>query len=368
MSKVICRLTEDEITGLLLSEMIDLVYICDTEGNILFVNKMLEKFTGYRPEESYGKPFSPFFDKSSLEKAVDAYKRTLQGESLLYELTFKNTAIACEYRSFPLRDELGNIVGIAGIARDITERKQREESLKVLNESLEKRSKEHAERLIEVNEELMEEIKDRKYLEKTFRWNVEKLQKSLQGVIQSMALIVESKDPYAAGHQRRVSQLARCIAEEMGLSNDKVEGICLAAAIHDIGKVSIPAEIFCKADLITEIEFEMIKDHTSVGYNVLKGIEFPWPVAQIILQHHERMNGSGYPLGLAGNDILLEARILGVADVVEAMFFPRLYRTFFRPDKALDEIYRNRDILYDFNVVHACMTVFREKGFRFERY
>ncbi len=353
---------------LLLSEMADLIYACDTEGNILFVNKTLEKFTRHRPEAFYRRPFSSLFDELNLEKVMDAYIRVLQGESSQCELSFKNTRVVCEYRNFPLRDTKGNIIGVVGIGRDITTRKQEEERLRVLNEFLETRAREHAERLIEVNEELMEEIKDRKCQERTFKQSIEKLQKSLQGVIHGMTLIIESKDPYGPGHQRRVAQLACCIAEEMGFSKDRIEGIGLAAAIHDIGKASIPAEIFCKEDRLTEIEFEMVRDHPRVGYNIFREIEFPWPVAQIVLQHHERMNGSGYPFGLLEKDIILEAKILGVADVVEAISFPRLYRTSSRLDKALDEISQNSGILYDSSVVRACMTVFHKKGFRFECY
>lgn len=368
MSKIIYRPTEDELMRLLLSETADLIYACDTEGNIIFVNKALEKFTRHRPEVFYRRPFSSLFDEPNLEKAMDVYRKTLQGENSQCEISFKNTRVVCEYRNFPLRDTKGNIIGVVGIGRDVTTRKQEEERLRVLNEFLEIRAKNHAERLIEVNEELMEEIKDRKYQERTFKQSIEKLQKSLQGVIHGMTLTVESKDPYGAGHQRRVAQLACCIAEEMGFSNDRVEGIGLAAAIHDIGKVSIPAEIFCKAGRLTEIEFEMVRDHSRVGYNVLRKIEFPWPVAQIVLQHHERMNGSGYPFGLLEKEIILEAKILGVADVVEAISFPRLYRASSRLDKALDEISQNSGSLYDSSVVHACMTVFHKKRFRFECY
>jgi PAS domain S-box-containing protein len=366
MSKAIYRFMEDEMMRLLLSEVTDLTYIYDTEGNILFVNKIFEKFTGHRPEEFYGKPFSPLFDESNLKKAKDAYTRTLRGESPHCELSFKNTFIVCEYKSFPLRDPGGNIIGVMGIARDVTARKQGEERLRVLNESLEKRVAEHTARLVEINEELTGEINERKQLERTFKRSVEKLQRSLQGVIQSMALTVESKDPYGAGHQRRVARLACCIAEEMGLSKGRIEGISLAAEIHDIGKISIPAEVICKEDRLTEAECEMIKGHPRVGYDILKEIEFPWPVAQTVLQHHERVDGSGYPLGLSGKDIILEAKILGVADRVETLFFPHPQRNSIGLDKALDELSQNRGILYDSSVVHACMSVFHEKGFRFE--
>lgn len=365
--KVVYKLMENELMRLLFSGVTDLTYIYDTEGNILFVNKVFEKFTGHRPEEFYGKPFAALFDEENLKKAMDAYTRTLKGESPHYELCFKNTKILCEYRNFPLRDEKGKLIGVMGIARDITARKQTEEGLRVLNESLEKRIIEHSSRLLELNDELMREIDARKRQEREFKQCIEKSQKSLRGIIQTLALTVESRDTYSAGHQKRVAYLTSCIAEEMGLSKERVAGVRLAALLHDIGKVSVPDEILNNPDRLTEAEMNIIRGHPQVGYDILKEIEFPWSVAQIVLQHHERVNGSGYPLGLSGNDILLEAKILGVADVIDAMTSPRPYRQPIPLDKALNEISQNRGILYDFNVVYACLAIFNEKGFKFEQ-
>jgi len=196
--------------------------------------------------------------------------------------------------------------------------------------------------------------------------NLEKLRKTLGGIIQAMALTVEARDPYTAGHQRRVSDLARTIAKEMGLSQDQIDGIRMAGIIHDLGKISIPAEILSKPGRIGEYEFGIIKTHPKVGYEILKEIEFPWPVAQIVLQHHERMNGSGYPQGLFGDEILLEARILGVADVIEAMASHRPYRPALGINKALEEISQNKGILYDPQVVDACLKLFIKKGYKFK--
>ncbi len=365
--KVVYKLMENELMRVLLSGVTDLTYIYDTEGNILFVNKVFEKLTGHRPEEFYGKPFATLFDEENVKKAMDAYTRTLKGKSPHYALYFKNTKILCEYRNFPLRDQKGKIIGVMGIARDITARQHAEEGLRVLNESLEKRMIEHSSRLTELNEELMEEISARKRQEKEFTQSIEKLQKSVRGIIQTLALTVESRDPYSAGHQKRVALLSSCIAEEMGFTKGRVAGVRLAALLHDIGKISVPDEILNKPVSLTEGEMNVIRDHTQVGYDILKEIEFPWSVARIVLQHHERINGSGYPLGLSGDDILPEAKILGVADVVDAMVSPRGYREPFPLDKALNEISQNRGILYDFSVVSACLTVFHEKGFKFER-
>jgi PAS domain S-box-containing protein/putative nucleotidyltransferase with HDIG domain len=203
-------------------------------------------------------------------------------------------------------------------------------------------------------------------VEEELRHTAETLRKTLGATIQAMALTVEARDPYTAGHQRRVADLARAIAEEMGLSKERIEGIRVAGGLHDIGKINIPAEILGKPGRINNMELGLIKMHPQVGYNILKGIEFPWPVAQIVLQHHERMDGSGYPQGLVGGDIVLEARILAVADVVEAMSSHRPYRPAHNIDKALEEISQNSGILYDPEVADVCLRLFTEKGFKLE--
>jgi len=165
------------------------------------------------------------------------------------------------------------------------------------------------------------------------------------------------------GHQQRVADLARSIATEMGLSADRQDFIRTASSIHDIGKIAVPAEILSKPTKLTDLEFGLIKTHSQSGYDILKDIEFPWPVADVVLQHHERMDGSGYPHGLKGENISLEARILAVADVVEAITSHRPYRPALGIDVALEEISRNRGILYDADVVDACLKLFREKGY-----
>jgi HD-GYP domain-containing protein (c-di-GMP phosphodiesterase class II) len=194
----------------------------------------------------------------------------------------------------------------------------------------------------------------------------EKLERSIHAFIEAMSKIVDTRDAYTAGHQNRVSQLAIRIALEMGLSDDKVEGIKIASLIHDIGKISIPSDILSKPSRLNDMEFGLIKYHPQTGYDILKDIDFPYPIAQIILQHHERINGSGYPNKLKGKDILLEAKILGVADVVEAMSSHRPYRAALGIDKALEEITQNKGILYEPEVVDTCIKLFREKGFKFQ--
>ena len=195
---------------------------------------------------------------------------------------------------------------------------------------------------------------------------LEMSRKALNGFIRCAVRMVEKKDPYTAGHQQRVTDLAGTIAQEMGLPEDQRDAICMAAIIHDIGKISVPSEILNKPGPLTEIEFSLLKTHSRTGYEILKEIEWPYPVAEIVLQHHERMDSSGYPQGLSGGEILLEARVLGVADVVEAMASYRPYRPALGIDKALEEIRQNRGILYDSQVVDACLRLFVTKGFKWD--
>jgi PAS domain S-box-containing protein len=204
-----------------------------------------------------------------------------------------------------------------------------------------------------------EDITDRKE-------NVERMRKALGATVQAIAMIVETRDPYTAGHQRRVADLARSIATEMKLPVDQIDGIRMAAAIHDLGKISVPAEILSKPTKLTALEFSLIKTHAQSGYDILKDIEFPWPIARMVLEHHERMNGSGYPNGLAGDNILMESRIMAVADVVESMASHRPYRPSLGIEAALEEIEKNRGTHYDNAVADACVRLFREKGFQLQ--
>ena len=189
------------------------------------------------------------------------------------------------------------------------------------------------------------------------------LKNTLDGVIKAMGKIVEARDPYTAGHQERVAKLAYSIAGELNLSPDQINGIQLAGIVHDIGKICIPAEILNKPSKLSDLEFRLVKSHTDVGYEILKTIDFPYPIADIVHQHHERLNGSGYPDGLKCEKICLEAKILAVADVVEAMASHRPYRAALGLDAALEEIEKNKGILYDHEVVDACARLLREKGF-----
>jgi PAS domain S-box-containing protein/putative nucleotidyltransferase with HDIG domain len=231
-------------------------------------------------------------------------------------------------RGEALRDTTGRIVQFRGTVQDITERKKAEEKLQ------------------------------NSYLQ---------MQEMLVTTVNALASTVEMKDQYTAGHQPRVTQLACAIAEEMGLPEEQIEGIRMAGLIHDIGKIMVPAEILNKPGRLTEIQYEMVKMHPQAGYDILVGIKFPWPVAEIVLQHHELIDGSGYPEGLSGDEILLEARILTVANVVEAMISHRPYRSAYDIKEALAEISKNKRVLYDPDVVDACQKLFAEKRFAFEQ-
>lgn len=194
-----------------------------------------------------------------------------------------------------------------------------------------------------------------------------RLRKNLEETINALALAVEMRDPYTAGHQRRVATLACNIAQEMKLPTEQTDGLRLAGLIHDIGKIQTPAEILTKPKQLSEAEFFIIKMHPQIGYDILKAIEFPYPIAKIILQHHERMDGSGYPTGLRNEEILLESKIMAVADVVEAMSFHRPYRPALGVSTVLEEITKHRKNIYDDKVVEVCMKLFLEKKFSFEK-
>ncbi len=213
---------------------------------------------------------------------------------------------------------------------------------------------------------IYEDITDREQAEKQLKDTLESLRKAMGATTQVMAAAVEARDPYTAGHQTRSANLARAIATEMELPQDMIEGIRVAGSIHDIGKLSIPAEILSKPTKLSDLEFALIKEHARRGFEMLKDVESPWPLAEIVYQHHERIDGSGYPRNLKGEEICLEARILTVADVVEAMASHRPYRPGLGIDVALNEIEKNSGIFYDSTVADACVRLFREKDFKLD--
>jgi len=312
----------------------DAILMMDHQGNISYWNKAAEKILGYSAQETLGKELHTFLApkhyQAAFKEAFSRFKKIGQGPAVGKTLELEaerkdGTEIPIELSisATKLKGEWNAI----GILRDITERKHGEKELLQTSE---------------------------------------KLRQALGSIINVVGATVELKDPYTAGHQKRVADLARSIATEMALSKDQIEGIRIAGIIHDIGKISVPAEILSRPGRLSENEFCLIKNHAQVGYEILKDIEFQWPIAQIVYQHHEKMDGSGYPQGLKGEDIILEARILAVADAVEAMASHRPYRPALGIDKALEEISQKKGILYDPDVVHVCVKLFSENKFKFE--
>ncbi|WP_035042968.1 HD domain-containing phosphohydrolase [Desulfovibrio sp. X2] len=211
---------------------------------------------------------------------------------------------------------------------------------------------------------VVRDVSERRRAEQKLKDSVRQLQLTLKQTVNALAITSEKRDPYTAGHQQRVTQLACAIAHELGFDEERVEGIRVAGLLHDIGKIYVPAEILAKPARLTNMEMGLVKTHSEVGYDILKEVPFPWAVADFVLQHHERIDGSGYPNGLSGEDILPEARIICVADVVEAMSSHRPYRAALGIERALGEIQRNRGKLYDAEMVDVCLELFR-KGFQF---
>jgi putative nucleotidyltransferase with HDIG domain len=220
--------------------------------------------------------------------------------------------------------------------------------------------------LVTANRQLQEEIAMRTRTEQKLKKGVVRMKKNLEKTIAAIAAVTEIRDPFTAGHQKRVTTLACAIAEEMALPDEQREWLRLASIVHDIGKINIPTEILVKPTRLSEPEFNIIEAHPQIGHDILQGIEFSQPVAKIVLQHHELLDGTGYPQGLSGDEIVLEARILAVADVIEAMASHRPYRPAQGIGMALEEILHNKGELYDPDVVDACLRVFYEKNFTFE--
>ncbi|TFB08402.1 PAS domain S-box protein [Candidatus Atribacteria bacterium MT.SAG.1] len=313
--------------------ILDTFIVADDEGRIVFWNKAAEKMYGCSSKEALRKPLTTFLISFPFHEAFKRnfteFKKTGKG-SIVGKILEFNTKKKDGIR-FPVEMSLSSIEinkkwHSVAIIRDITKRKQ---------------------------------------AEKRLRQSYQELEKMVDNTVNALVKIIELRDPYTSGHQKRVSRLALAIARELGLSEREVKLIKIAALVHDIGKTSIPAEILSKPDKLAEIEFSLIRTHSQTGYDILKNINFPWAVEEIVLQHHERIDGSGYPHKLKGDKILVEAKIMGVADVVEAMSSHRPYRPALGIDKALEEISQNRGILYDPEVVDVCLKLFREKRFKF---
>ena len=298
------------------------------DDKIVFVNPAVLGMVGYQEEILTSKPFTDFVHPDDLDMVVNHHIRRIKGEEVPPVYSFRvigkdGTVIWCELNGAVIqwKDKPATLAFLT----NITERKRADDEL---------------------------------------QRTLDNLKKAFAANVQVMVSAVEMRDPYTAGHQSRVADLTCAIAMEMGLPPDKIEGSRMAGSIHDIGKLSIPAEILSKPAKLTDIELTLIKEHSQRGYEILKNVESPWPLAQIVYQHHERMDGSGYPRNLKGDEILMEARILAVADVVEAMASHRPYRPALGIETALKEIEKKKGIFYDDTVVDACLRVFREKGYQ----
>ena len=307
----------EEWLSALLKSIADGVIATDKSGRITFMNPLAERLTGWHQDEALRQPLRDIF-RTVISRDGD------EPEIVLWAKNGKKFSI--EETDMPMSDGRHDSSGHVLVFRDISARRSAEKEL---------------------------------------RESWEKLNEALKGTIQAMALTIEIRDPYTAGHQRRVSKLSCAIAQDLAMSEFQVEGLRVAGDIHDIGKIYVPAEILSKPGQITAIEYGIIKTHPQVGYDILKTIKFPWPVAQIVLQHHERLDGSGYPLGLVGDLILKEARILTVADIVEAMSSHRPYRPAQGIEKALAEVVQNKGRFYDVEAVDACVKLFQESRFQF---
>jgi PAS domain S-box-containing protein/putative nucleotidyltransferase with HDIG domain len=359
-------LEENERYRILIENTNDIVYSLDSEGNFTYIGPQAKRY-GFNPEKVISQNFLNFVHPRDREEMLLGFQKTItDGSEFISQFRIKNKkgrVFWIEEYGKVQRDDSEGVVGINGVLRDITERKRVEEKLRKAHEVLEIKVHERTAELRKANKALLVEIAERKHAEEALKESYEKLQKALEGTIHALASTVEKRDPYTAGHQQRVTNLACAIATEMGLSEEKINGIRMVGFIHDLGKIYVPAEILSKPGQLTDVESKIIKAHAMVGYDILKKVDFPWPIAQVIVQHHERINGSGYPLGLSGEDILLEAKIIGVADVIEAIASHRPYRPALGIDKALEEISQKKGVLYDPEVVDVCLRLFTVKGF-----
>ncbi len=261
--------------------------------------------------------------------------------------------------------EQDNICLSLGFLTTVSKEMEAEDKLKKHHDLLETIVAERTAELTILNKQLKEEIEERKLAQSNLSRSHLQLQKSLDEIVNAMSLTLEERDPYTAGHQKRTTDLSLAIAEEMGLSEHQKKGLQMAGLIHDMGKISVPGEILSKPGGLNEAELQLIKRHPKVAYDILHQIDFPWPVDTIVLQHHEKLDGSGYPQGLKGEEISLEARILCVADVIETMETHRPYRPSLGREAALTEITKHRGTLYDPKVVDACLRLFEKKEFQY---
>jgi PAS domain S-box-containing protein len=319
----------------ILRSISDAVIVTDEQGNVTFMNPVAEALTAYDQAEAIGKNVFEIYriiDDKNFGTTDELIQDKIKTEMFIQRanqllVSKNNDIVPVDTTQTNLVDTREHVTGSVVVIRDITKKLEAEA------------------RTIE---------------------SLERLRMAMGGMIQAMAYTVEKRDPYTAGHQRRVSDLARTIATEMKLSDDRVDAIRLAGTVHDVGKIAIPSEILSKPGKLTDLEYNLVKKHPEVGFDILKNIDFPWPIAAIVMQHHERLDGSGYPQGLDGEHIMLEAKIIAIADVVEAMASHRPYRAALGVEKAMDEISSGAGKRYDSEIVAVCLDLFNKKKFEFK--
>ncbi len=332
----------------------DAVYSSDSSGIITTWSTGAERILGWEREEIIGQSVAEILPEDFIEREVPMLKMLFEDGVVTGHRTFNlrksGEAFPTEASITLLREPDGSPGGFLTVLRDRSHQVQIEDELKRIRDEMEARTGGGAG--AGAGEGGNGE-----------RAKQDAIRTAAEATVSALAAVAERRDPYTAGHQKRVSQLASAIAREMKLPDDQIEGIRIAGILHDTGKVVIPGEILSKPSSLSEFEFGIIKTHPRVDSEIVEGIDFPWPVSRAVLQHHERMDGSGYPSGTRGEDIIVEARILAVADVVEAMSSHRPYRPALGIDKALAEVVQGRGVRYDADVVDACVTLFKEKRF-----
>jgi PAS domain S-box-containing protein/putative nucleotidyltransferase with HDIG domain len=332
----------------------------DLNGVITSWNAGAEKIFGYTAQEAMGRRIDFLLPPEHVEEEGFILVKILKGERVSHfqaERVCKGgQRITVSATVSPIFDASGKVVGASKIVRDITQQKKERLALLEANKELLFQIEAKAERAAELV--IANEVKAQ--LEAV---NIEKLNRSLMETIGIARQLVELRDPYTAGHEKHVGELAKAMAAELGFDTVSQEGVLIAGYLHDIGKIIIPAEILCKPGKLTPEEFNLIKNHVQAGYELLKNVNFSWNIARAVLEHHERLDGSGYPNHLKGDEISIQGRILAVADVVEAMSAYRPYRPALGIDLALAEIERGRGVIYDETVVDVCIKLFREDGY-----
>ncbi len=343
----------------------------DLKGIVTSWNRGAEKIFGYSANEIVGHSINILLPPERLKEELDILKVILQGKRVPHFETVRlckdGRRIDVSASISPILDAKGNVIGASKIARDITESKEQNRLLIEANKELAFQNEEKAKRAAELviaNKELAFQNEEKAKRAAELLAITKRLEVSLLETVDLAARIGEMRDAYTAGHENSVGRLSEAIATELGFDQAFQDGIRISGYLHDIGKIIVPIEILVKPTKLTIKEFELVKEHVDAGYYLLNDISFPWPVAKVVLEHHERLDGSGYPNGLKGDEISMGGRIMAVADVVDAMATHRPYRPGLGLDNALTELKRGSGTLYDKTVVDACIKLINVKGYQ----